>query len=296
MRKVWRAILIIITVLTLLPFGPLLAQADNSRNGKALVLIYHHLAPSRLKIAYNRIILSPLNFEAQMKYLRNNKYNVISLREMAESMEKKIPFPPKTVVITFDDGYESNYVYAYPVLKKYNIKATINVVVGTIKETNPPFRPDVTSMLTWPQVQEMQASGLVDFQSHTYNQHHYALLDGKGERAGPVLTNQIFDWSKGRQETNAEYKERVYQDLSLAKSVLEEKLGQPIFALTYPFGSYNSETQELAEKAGYKMLVTVKNGHNKPGEQLTDIKRVNVGRGDSFPSLLGKWLGAKKTG
>lgn len=282
--------LLFFLVFLLIPPGSPALAAANSSQGKALVLMYHHFAPPGLNVTYNRIIIDPLEFETQMKYLRDNKYNVIFLRELEEAMEKNAPLPSKTVVVTFDDGYESNYVYAYPILKKYNIKATINLVVGWVTDFNPLFQPEVLSMMTWDEIREMQVSGLVDFQSHTYNLHRYGNLDLKGYRTGPMLTNPVYNQVTGHQETKEEYQYRVYQDLTKAKIILEEKINNPVSILTYPYGSYNKEVQELACKAGYKMFVTINNGINRPGEPLTEIKRVNVGRGDDFPDLLQKWL------
>jgi poly-beta-1,6-N-acetyl-D-glucosamine N-deacetylase PgaB len=253
------------------------------------VLMYHHFAPPGLHIAYNNVILSPDRFDRQMKYLKENRYNVIFLRDLYDAMEKGKPLPPKTVVITMDDGYESNYVYAFPILKKYNIKATINLIVGFIKEENPAkFHPEKTTFLSWKQVKEMQASGLVDFQSHTYNHHHYLYVDANKKYTAPMLVSKVFNEEDNRIETEKEYEERVLWDLAKAKTIMEEKLGKEVFALAYPYGAYNHKVQDMAKKVGYKMHLTIKNGLNRYGDSLTDIKRVNVAPGDDMETFTYK--------
>ncbi|MFZ5753318.1 MAG: polysaccharide deacetylase family protein [Bacillota bacterium] len=265
----------------------ILAKANvPARSFAVPVLMYHHFAPPGLNIAYNNVILAPARFERQMKYLKENRYNVIFLRELCEAMEKGKPLPPKTVVITMDDGYESNYVYAFPILKKYNIKATINLIVSFVKEENPTgFNPEKTTFLSWKQVKEMQASGLVDFQSHTFNHHHYLYVDANKKYTAPMLVSKVFSEEDHRLETDKEYEERVFCDLKKAKAILEEKLGKEVFALAYPYGAYNHKVQELAKKAGYKMHLTIKNGLNRYGDSLLEIRRVNVAPGDDMEAF-----------
>lgn len=77
------------------------------------------------------MVVSTKKFEEQIKYL-SKSYNIISMQEMAAYIKKKIPFPPNSVVISFDDGLKNNFINAFPILRKYNAKATIFIITGYI--------------------------------------------------------------------------------------------------------------------------------------------------------------------
>ncbi len=296
--KIVQLLLVLSFIGIILVTGPgVFAQEKGASKSFAVpVLMYHHFAPPGLNIQYNHAVLTPEQFEVQMRYLVENHYNVISLRELTEAMEKGLALPPKTLVITMDDGYESNYVYAFPILKKYRIKATINLIVSYIKEEYPaPFNPEITTYLTWKQIEEMKASGLIDFQSHTFNQHYYASVDQKNKTTKPALISPLSKPAESRRETKSEYRERVLADLKKAKDLLEERLGTEVFALAYPYGAYNHEVQTLAREAGYKVQLTVKNGLNRYGDTLTAIKRVNISPEDDLNGFKYRITKGKET-
>ena len=127
------------------------------------VFMYHNIRPDAERTPDESIAFSvtPEAFEKQVKYLLSKGYTFIGLEEMENSFQKQVKFPPKPVMITFDDGYLNNYKYVFPILKKYNIKAVIFLIAAQIG-TNP-------NLMTWEQVLEMQKSGLVSFGSHGLN-------------------------------------------------------------------------------------------------------------------------------
>jgi len=112
-----------------------------------------------------------------MKYLHDNGYRTASLREVEDFIYNHKKLSEKTVLITFDDGYESNYVYAFPALKTYDFRAAIFLIGSKIVQKEEPFDPDKLSMLSFRQIRKMLASGLVEFGSHTFDAHEY--IDGK---------------------------------------------------------------------------------------------------------------------
>ncbi len=134
------------------------------------VLLYHHLQPEA--DGSNGAVISVELFEKHMKALAENGYSAVSCSEVISYVEKGTPLPDNPVMITFDDGYRSNYEYAYPILKKYGLKATI-FVIGTSfgSET---YKD--TDMKTIPhfglsEAKEMVDSGVIEIQSHTYDMH-----------------------------------------------------------------------------------------------------------------------------
>ncbi|MHB0886943.1 MAG: polysaccharide deacetylase family protein, partial [Bacillota bacterium] len=164
------------------------------------------------------------------------------------------PLPAKALVITFDDGYESNYVYAYPALRKYGFHASIELITSTVHDgPAAPFDPAVLTYLNWDEVQEMARSGLVDFQSHTDNLH----------QTGP----------DGTPLTLSLPAPEVLADLTRANQIIETKTGQQVLALAYPYGRYTQELERLAHEAGYKLGFTITEGFTRPLENALAVKR-----------------------
>lgn len=188
----------------------------------------------------NALTVHTDQFEAQMKYLVDNGYHVITPLEMTEAWDKGEPLPDKPVIITFDDGYADNYRNAFPILQKYNLKGTIFLISDYVS-TYPNY-------LTWTQVSEMQDSGLIDFESHT-------------------LSHEQLD-STSPEET--------WNQLDGSKKALEWHLGKEINFLAYPCGSYDDALQQLVKKAGYKGAFTVNYGLADKGENLYIMDRVPI--------------------
>lgn len=140
---------------------------------------------------------------------------------------------PKPVILTFDDGYVDNYKNAYPILEKYNLKGTIFLISDFIG-TYPNY-------MTWAQVDEMQQSGLIDFESHTLSH--------------PELDKIPAD--------------EVWHQLDSSKKALEWRLGKPINFIAYPCGSYDEELERMTKEAGYRAAFTVHYGLANPDENPT---------------------------
>lgn len=188
------------------------------------------------------ISVSTQLFEEQIQMLLQEDYTPITFKELEQYFEQKGGLPAKPVIITTDDGYLSNYTIAYPILKKYNIPATYFITsayVG-VQTTMPHF--------TWDEAREMEASGLIDIQSHT---HAHALLDKLKE--GEVL----------------------YQ-ASMSFAAIEKELGErDVKVLAYPQFQHNKKTIKWLESVGVDLQVTnlvKRKGITKP----LDIKRIHV--------------------
>ena len=134
------------------------------------ILMYHHLSED----VTNSEMVSPEQFEAQIQALSEAGYTGVSFDELQAYVLRGEPLPEKPVVITFDDGYRSNYTLAYPILQKYGMKATIfaiGVSFGTdhYKDTDYAITPHFGAA----EAAEMTASGLISIQSHTYDMHQW---------------------------------------------------------------------------------------------------------------------------
>jgi len=205
------------------------------------VLMYHSVNP-KAHPAMRSLIVSPESFERQMRFLKSRRYNVVTLEEVSRLMRDKKRAPAKTVAITFDDGFKDNYIYAYPVLKKLSFPATIFVIYNEVG------RPE-GDRLSWDQIREMQASGLVSIGSHTL---------------GPVPLVDI--------RSEAELRRQVID----SKKMFEEKLKAPVDGFCYVGGLFTHQIKELVKEAGYKYAVATALGKDYSNYDPYAIKRVRI--------------------
>lgn len=134
------------------------------------VLLYHHLLEESENTNYkNQSVITPVKFDEQMRWLSDNGYKTLTLDEMRDFIVYKKTIPGKRVMLTFDDGYLSDFKYAYPVLKKYGFTAAIFVVTSEINETPQPFDPDALVFMSFPEME--QSSDVFEFGSHTDKMH-----------------------------------------------------------------------------------------------------------------------------
>ena len=212
---------------------PLPAAEDDE---KVLVLNYHMVNRMFISLA-----IDPEDFDWQMKYLVDHGYHTISPDELYAFLEGKGTLPDRPVLITFDDGYVDNYTNAYPILKKYNLKATIFIVTGFVSERK--------GYLTWDQLREMEQHGITA-QSHTVT--HAPL---------PELSD-----------------ERIREELIVSKQQAEAELGHPIEFIAYPTGVHDLHIVGIAKEVGYKGGFTVKYGNVDRSSNVYAMERVPVFR------------------
>lgn len=246
---------------------------------RAVVLTYHHISTKPI----SSITIKPERFEADLKMLKDSSFNVISFRDMINGMSGEAKLPPNAVVITFDDGYESFYTYAYPLLQKYKMPAAEFVItswteglVELNKELNS-LNPD--------EIKEMYKSGLVDIQSHSHKGHNYIVRDAKGDEGG-FLAYQIYDQRTEEYEDPESYGKRVFDDLSTSVSIIQKYTDDAPDTLCFPFGHFNSRLVGIAKYAGFKYFVTTMYGYNKENSKSIYIYRIRSGDAKLNPEKL----------
>ncbi|MBU3187296.1 polysaccharide deacetylase family protein [Clostridium estertheticum] len=222
--------------------------------GKSIPVLQYH------SISYdkgNPICIPIKKFDEQMKYLKDNNYYTITLTNLYEYLMNNTPIPRKSVVITFDDGYDNNYTAMFPVLKKYKFKATIFVISSLI---------DVHSnMLTSKQLIEMDKYG-VDIESHTEHHDNLKLIS----------------------------KDNQLKTLIESKKHLEKTLNKKINFFAYPYGGFNKNAIEALNEAGYKMAFTTKNGWSSKKNGIFSLRRVWISASDSTKAFESKVSKPKK--
>ena len=210
------------------------------RNYVVPILMYHSV--NAVAPPENRLVVSAASFERQMRFLKEHRYNVVSLEAIAELIREKKKIPDRTLAITFDDGYKDNYTYAFPILKKYSLPATVFIIVNEVNRLQ-------NDRLNWSQIKEMHDSGLITIGSHCLNPE--PLVNIKSEE---VLRREIFE----------------------AKKILEDKLNSRVNIFSYPGGLFNDKIRGLVIEAGYKMAVATNPGRKFSNNDIFALKRLRI--------------------
>ncbi len=227
------------------------------------VLMYHHILPKEGFIASNIE-----NFKKQMNFLKESGFYTLSAEEFYKYKKGEFKAPKKSVFLTFDDGWRDNIIYAYPILKELDLKATVFLVTQWIdkaSEKKEEFKPlnhkeckktvptnPNRVIMSWSDIESSQ--DVFDFHSHT-------------------ATHRDFYFEKLSWQ----------EDLYNSRETLKKRLGFEDKHLCWPRGFYDDELIKLAIQTGYKVLYTTKRGVNLPDNNLLGIKRVAVKKDD-------KWL------
>lgn len=242
---------------------------------RVIVLMYHDVSPKPL----NDKSLTVDRFERQLEMMKAEGFHWITMDQYVNFVTGKASVPDNAVLLTFDDGYESFYNYAYPLLRKYGAPATNFLIVGTVGNPKAKGVPK----LNWAQVREMHRNG-ISFFSHSYNSHAELPVRPGSRVVRGMLAVPMYLKSKGRIETEQEYDQRVIRDLTEADRVLREQVGNRYDVLAFPYGDYSPRLLNLCRKLGIQVTFTVKPGINGPG-QLNGY-RVNAGGMQDDPTLL----------
>jgi peptidoglycan/xylan/chitin deacetylase (PgdA/CDA1 family) len=206
------------------------------------ILCYHQFTNGR---STDRMIMPRALFIAQMEYLKNNNYNVITLADLEGFLKASRPIPPRSVVITVDDGFRSAYDIAYPILKSYGFRATFFVYTDFLGGGR---------SLTWAAINEMRASGMIDIQSHSKSHASFALADGETEQS-------------------AAYAARLRTELDPPRETLERQLGSPVNKLAYPYGDTSRLAVRFLNERNYSLALTVERGPNASFSHPLLLKR-----------------------
>lgn len=199
------------------------------------------------------------NFEEQMKFLSENGYHAISISDYVDFVKNGKPLPEKPVIITFDDGFLSNYVYAFPILRKYNQAATIFMTVDRNSENFKQFASE-DEPLSDEQLLEMHKAG-ISIQSHTMTH--------------PYLTDLPL--------------QRVRWEFKESRRLLEGLLESPVEYMAIPSGACNRRIKEVAKETGYQAVYCMNKGSNNARSDLLALRRIVIGRDftiDDFSRIL----------
>lgn len=222
-----------------------------SNQDKVPVLQYYYLTKDKDKnenpvLKDKKTAVSVETFEKQMKYLADNQYHTLTLEEFNQFIKNKKKLPKKSVLITFDNTSKSNYVYAYPILKKYNMRATSFAVTSRITNKEEKFNPKAFQMLSMNEINKMK--DVFEFGSHTHDLHKFK----NGSAALLAEGNQV-----------------VKNDISKSKDILKSNY------ISYPFGQYNKDTIQILKDLKIELAFTgiQGQGYATPENKPLEIKR-----------------------
>ena len=250
--------------------GELTVDAEGVMQTELPILMYHGVTRDLSQVS--RFVISEEMLEKDLEYLKENGYESITVADAIAYVKDGTPLPEKPVMITFDDGYYNNYCYAFPLLQKYQMKAVISIIgrftdfYSETPEENPAY-----SHITWNEISEMMASGLIEFQNHSYDLHSMT----KG-RSGAKKK-----WG----ETNQEYAAFLEKDLGMLQQKMQEHTGYLPTAFAYPFGGVSEASYEVLRNMGFQATFSC--------EEKTNY----LTQGDmSCLEMLNRFLRSDKTG
>jgi peptidoglycan/xylan/chitin deacetylase (PgdA/CDA1 family) len=249
------------------------ASQSNMSGGVAVPIIIYH------KIKYNnlsKLTISPYEFDSDLKYLQAGGYTTITIDDLISFQKGAQTLPEKPIIICFDDGYLNTYVYAYPLLKKYGMKAVLSIIGKDADDYSKVNIKDLDYAHTnWSQIVEMSNSGVFEIQNHSYSLH--------------LATNKRYGCTKNNGEDEPHYEKVLADDLKRLQQEVYEKTGRTPTAFTYPFGRVSRESEPVIKRLGFKASLTCVYGINvitKDPDKLYGLKRIARYHGISLKKTI----------
>src|SRR5574340_118921 len=205
------------------------------------ILMYHHIRenPKPGDLVYDVLNVNSRQLDEQLNYFAAHNYHTVTLGDLSRALNGKTRLPENPVILTFDDGYRNFYENAFPLLKKYKMKAIMFIITSVVGSS--PY-------LTWDQIKEMDKSGLVEFGAHTM--HHPNLPDIS--------------------------QEMEKEEIIGSKKDLESHLKKPVIWFAYPYGSYSNIIIKTVKDAGFAGAVSTIYGAIQNKDNFYLMPRIGV--------------------
>jgi peptidoglycan/xylan/chitin deacetylase (PgdA/CDA1 family) len=214
------------------------------------ILVYHRFGP----VVADSMTVRTSVFERQLEQLEQQDYTVISLRALVDHLRGEgSPPPARSVVITVDDSHRSVYMEMLPVLLRHRVPITLFAYPSAVSRAG--------YVLTWEQMRDLAATGLVHIHSHTYWHPNFAQ---EKRRLSPAAYGRLVD-----------------DQLKRSRDTLESRLGTKVDMLAWPFGIYDNELIGRATRAGYIAAVTLDRRHATMSDAIMALPRYLVTDGDT---------------
>lgn len=255
-------------------------HTDKKKEGVFVPIIMYHsiLKDEDYAGAY---VVSPVVLEKDILYLKENGYTPVFVNDLIRYVQNGESLPEKPVILTFDDGFYNNYTYLFPLLQKYDFKASISIVgdyTMNASESGEEPRPTY-SYLRWKEINEMRNSGFVEFCSHSYNMHTNSDRNGVCRKTG---------------ESYNDFRKVFMQDIFKLQDMCDENCKFKPNVFTYPFGAYEESSQRLVKNCGFLASMDAEEKPNyikkDDPECLYNLHRYNRPSGISTEDFMKKAL------
>ena len=240
--------------------------------GSFMALCYHNVEDSDPDQNFDGVTTTKLI--EQISWLQHEGYTAISIDDLLAARAGKKQLPAKSVLLTFDDGYESFYTRVYPVLKAFHYPAVIAVVdewmtgkVGSPAHPGDNVHYGDTTMprnafLTWPQIREMKKSGLIEVASHSHAMHYGVIANPQGNEEPDELT-QVYDPKTGTYEMASHYAKRLEDDAAASVRTIKKETGKAPRVMVWPYGAYNEIGLMVQNEHGMPITLSLEDGYAK---------------------------------
>jgi len=245
--------------------------------GEPFLALCYHDVQDRLPADTAIITLSSDELLGQFSWLKAHGYHPVSLDDLIAARDGHRSLPDKAVLLSFDDGYESMYTRVFPLLKLYHFPAVLALVSSWMEAApgknlgydDTQFTRD--KLLSWKQVREMEASGLVEVASHSHALHLGVSANPQGNRQ-PAAVTRIYDAATHRYEGDDDYRHRVMTDLQRSARIIKRRLGHAPRAVVWPYGAYSQITVAVAKTLDMPITLTLADGRGDT-DRLQTIPR-----------------------
>jgi peptidoglycan/xylan/chitin deacetylase (PgdA/CDA1 family) len=232
------------------------------------VFVYHQVAPRGWPLTHGPDTVTPAHLALDLAYLRSHHVATLTAAQFLSYMQGDLRVPPGSVFLTFDNGLEGVWRFAFPLLEKYHAHATVFLIGGRTLESHVDGRE--AAYLTWPQVESMDRSGLVSFESETYSLHHDKEIQPGVD--GPAVLPAWNGFLGTQPENESTYVRALERDFVLQRRAFESHLHYAPDLLVWPFSCFTEIAMRVAGAYGIEASFVVQPGFAIPG--TTPLSRI----------------------
>lgn len=267
-----------------------LLAATPKIDATALTIIGYHEITDRKDALIPSYAVTSQQFSEHLDWLKNNGYHFINVDQLIKAHEGKYSLPSKPVLLTVDDGYQSFYQNAYPIIRAKKVPVVL-AVVGSWLEPKESQKVDFggeaisrDKILSWKELKEMQNSGLVEIASHSYHLHQGIVGNPQGNLE-PAAITRIYDSASKSYESDEHYQSRIFQDLKKNNDLLKSHGLRSPRVMVWPYGRYNMQLVQTAKQLGMPITITLDDGADHAKQSLQNMSRILV-QGNMSTSAL----------
>ena len=239
------------------------------------IIMYHKVTKDSGQLG--KFAITPDELEADLRFVQDSGYQLVTMQTLIDFVHGAGALPERPLILTFDDGYFSDYRYVFPLVQRYRAPVFASVIGKTADVYTAEGRTDIIyPHLTWPQMEEMARSGLMEIQNHGYDLHCTRCgVSGAKQRRG---------------ESRGAYAARLEADLTQLQIRAEERLGRAPTTFTYPFGAKSEDSDEILKSLGFQasLMATARRNFVSRGDTdcLFSMGRIIRPHGRSLEKIL----------